>query len=49
MAGIRKCVATSMINDYGRNDCDRKEDEVDEEFYSNILFDEQGKGHEGIP
>jgi hypothetical protein len=38
-----------MINNDGWNDGDRKEEEVDEEFYSDVPFDEESKGHESIP
>jgi hypothetical protein len=38
-----------MIDQNGGNDCDWEKDEVEEEFYSNVLLDERSKAHKGIP
>jgi hypothetical protein len=38
-----------VIDEDSRNDCNGKKDEVDEEFYCHILFNEQGKREEDVP
>jgi hypothetical protein len=43
MTWVRKSVATGMIDDNGWYGCNRKKDEVDEEFYCHILFDKSSK------
>jgi hypothetical protein len=42
-------VTTGRIDEDGRNDCNRKKDEVDKEFYCHVLFDGRSKVYEGIP
>jgi hypothetical protein len=37
-----------VIDEEGRNECNWKKDEVDEEFYCHILFDERSKEDEGV-
>ena len=47
-ASIRKGVATGREKEWW-NDSDWKEKEVDEEFYSQSVFDERDAVHEGVP
>jgi hypothetical protein len=37
-----------VINESGRDDSNRKKNEVDEKFYCHILSDEPNERHEGI-
>jgi hypothetical protein len=47
-AWIRKSVSTSVIDEDGRNDGDRKENVVDEKVKSHLFLNEPDKSHEGV-